>query len=342
MEGLDHLANAANILNDIVPPGATQTLLPTIPNNNEPTMSPIGIDRQRKRLVLQRLRYEHFYSTMDQEYFKINEYEVCMAQIGYDVSKSMYRYTLSEMRNKMSDEIGTPRRFSHAFVMKERKRLHESRKAIRFACRTASEDSRPCPQAICKGDFVIVYSRTNKVLCRGRVVADGPFHSENRGYLVVFDNPQFRNEWCNDFDIQITERYYVNPAVQSSKKSIGGAESKAFNIEESIGEYIDHAKVAVVSVIELKSNGEEYPQTVLDTIVRCVALILWMKKSVDISNASQLEIRSLTDQALRYVTKDLNAVSSLINEEEKLSICKELHGAINQIFLYANAKATAI
>jgi hypothetical protein len=262
-----------------------------------------------------------------------------MNHLGYDVTKGIQRSTLSQIRKAMSERIGTPRRFSLAFIKKERRRLSENRKKIRFTIfqqnnlnttTTTSSSSLPVSTnmlAIRTGDFVIAYSKVNKVLCRGRIIQDGPYHSESRGFLIAFDNESFRDEWCHDYDIKLAERHY------GSNESVPVMTPGSIaHISASINEYIENAKIAVVNVIDLKDQNTEYTAPVLDTITRCVALILWMKKSVNISNCRPQDIESLTQQALAYVTGDLSNVT----ESDKLSIRRELQGAINQVFFFAH------
>ena len=308
-EGLNNLAAAADYMHEMTTGDASQQE---------------GIDRISHQLVLQRLRYDYFYSTMDQEYFKDNEFIPVVQHIGYDIRQPIRRSTLSEIRRLMAKEIGTPRRFSAAFIRKERKRLWDTRKLIRFASYdTRSSPSPPTlnPLTIHKGDAVIVYSKVNKILCRGRVMSEGPFYSESRGYLITLDNPLLRNEWCNDYDIKVVAREHAD-AVSLESQSSGS------HMTESIHEYIDHAKTAVVNVIDLRSGDTEYSAPVLDTIVRCVALILWMKKSVNLSSAGKEDIEELSRQAMNYVTAELQDLSS----DDKDAICRELQGAIRQVF----------
>ena len=315
-EGLNNLAAAANYMHEF--------------HADETPAQQQGIDRISNQLVLHRLRYEYFYSTMDFEYFKDNEFVPIAQQLSFDITHPILRSTLSEIRRTMARKIGTPRRFSSAFIWKERKRLWETRKRIRLASfeSGSSLSGMRNPFTIDIGDNVIVYSQVNKVLCRGKVTSEGPFYSESRGYLIAFDNPLFRNEWCNDFDIKKVESGLGNIST-SSCLSIN-----ASHLRESIQEFVDHAKTAVVNVIDLKNGNTEYSPPVLDTIVRCVALILWMKKSMNLSSARFEDIEALSHQAMNYVTDDLDNISS----EDKEAICRELQGAIQQVFALAGNK----
>lgn len=308
-DGLNNLAAAANYMHEFNTDGAT---------------SQQGIDRISNQLVLHRLRYEYFYSTMDFEYFKDNEFLPIVQQLGYDIMNPILRSTLTEIRHAMARKIGTPRRFSLAFIQKERKRLWDTRKRIRLATFESASSFSEMRNSLTirSGDFVIVYSQVNKVLCRGRVISEGPFYSESRGYLIGFDNPLFRNEWCYDFDIKKVER---GTGGSSSSSSLP---INISHVRESIQEFVDHAKTAVVNVIDLRNGSTEYSPLVLDTIVRCVALILWMKRSINISSARHEDIEALSQQAMNYVTDDLENISS----EDKEAICRELQGAIRQVF----------
>lgn len=258
----------------------------------------VGIHHIRDVNVLQRLRYEYFYSGLDNEYFQGDEFMDCLVHIGVNIP--IKRVDFIMIRALISSQIGSPRRFSNIFIAKERNRLNLYRNRKRAEVSHPSDSS----MKIQCGDAVIVYSRVRKVLGKGRVLSSGPLQSEGRAFLITFERHLlFQDEWVNDYNICLAKNSIPSLVDMSTAQAV---------LEAAIRSFSERAKEMIVNVIERQEYSTQYAEESLDMIVRCISFALWMKSSNSEEHKELLRprlfshCRLLAECATNYITGNVN------------------------------------
>lgn len=187
---------------------------------------------------------DHYYSSLDNEYFRNNEFMLCLKHINCDQWELLNRSDWNKIRALMSEKIGRPRRLSMAFLKRERARLHEYRLKMREIHQTIRKNgsSGAFHGNISVGDRVNVCDFPNKKIYSGTVLSLGNKDNEAFGYFVQFDNRDLDRKWVSDLDISMdnsetspknTETMVENGLAAHSNSNISKPYSKSSNILES-------------------------------------------------------------------------------------------------------------
>lgn len=161
---------------------------------------------------LARLRciYEWFYSTIDRDYFKENEFLACLNMMGLHQTSTITKEEWSAVRAFMGSSIGRPRRFSAAFLRGEIDKLEQYRSQVRRIQRDPSNSlsfTQEFPYQVYHparvGDGVSAFHAPTCSLQRGLVLSLNKTESESVAYRIQFERADLGNMIVQDTDLAI-------------------------------------------------------------------------------------------------------------------------------------------
>ena len=157
-------------------------------NNNHSDHKKQNISQNVKRWCL----FEHFYSSMDLNYFADNEFVNCLKLIGFDQVSVTPKSQWAMIRREMGKQIGQPRRLSNHFLKTERDKLEVYRQTMRLSHqsgRSFDEFMYPLSEPLQVGDRVALYVPKSQEFHQGTILSiirsSNPIESSQ--YLVQFD-----------------------------------------------------------------------------------------------------------------------------------------------------------
>jgi hypothetical protein len=159
-------------------------------NNNNNNNKKQNVSQNVKRWCL----FEHFYSSIDLNYFADNEFVSCLKLIGFNHINTTFKSQWTKIRREMGKQIGQPRRLSKHFLKTERDKLEVYRQTMRLSHsgRSFQEDEYfmyPPSEPLQVADRVALYVPKSQEFHQGTILSiirsSNP--AESSQYLVQFD-----------------------------------------------------------------------------------------------------------------------------------------------------------
>lgn len=308
-------------------------------------------------------RNEWFYSTLDMDYFRENEFLACLHLIGLNTGIAYSRSEWNIIKGIMGLQIGRPRRFSPKFLLGERSKLEEYRARVRIVQNhkepvdTYNDFSYEVSLPLAVGDCVSTFHFPSKSIQRGLILSQNLL-SDRTVFRIQFDIAELGHLTVSDTNLTLhgnaeviiprkrleeMELYRGGNSSTKPRSNCFSSKDEGYRNDFFINLWNDCLKESnyFLSMLNQPLTNQETSSDSVDDVLPCIATLLFVRE-ISRNIISSAYPQSLSMNADSYQEPDYTSVSIFLNTKirEFYGSSSDLIKKLNMVLLLAESSST--